>query len=512
MKVALVARGVENIGLEYLSAALKNKGHSVHLIFDPSLFKSFYFYNKFLAKCFNYKDIIIDEIKNINPDLVGFSVLSDDFSWALSLSSFIKTRKNIPVIFGGLHPTLVPELVIKHDEVDYICIGEGEEAIGELADSLEHNDDGSHINNIWAKRNGRIVNNPIRRLNEKLDNLPFPDKDIFYQQYPVFVRQSYKIITSRGCPNACSYCYNSYLKKIYANNGKYLRRRSVDNVISELIIAKQKYKSKIITFLDDTFVCDDDWLNEFAEKYRKAISLPFFCTIHPSFVNKKNVRLLKMSGCKVVNMGVQDLSEVIRGKILNRNDNNIDIKRAIRLIKKSGIFIYTTVILGLPTQREKELRDTIITLNEYRPDVADSNWLRYYPKTSILESAVEHNILTRDDIERINNSYEFKPYGLGGHSFSVKVLRYRNLLFLSGILPKKMIIWILRRNLYYLIIPVDMRSFILAIIFAYNRILRRRKYIYPIFSIRDIVFYNLYFICRKISYKLQIAKIFKKKI
>lgn len=499
MKVAFVVKGIrENIGVEYLSAVLKQRGHSVALVLDPSLFEDLYFYNKFLARCLNYDDVIVEEIANIKPHLIAFSVLSDDFAWALRIARNLKRTISVPIIFGGLHSSSVPELVIKKDVVDYVCIGEGEEVLTELLDYIEKDKDTSCINNIWFKRNGTIIKTPFRRLKENLDELPFPDKDIFYNQHPLFLKQAYKTITSRGCPNSCSYCYNSYLRNLYRDKGRYLRRRSVDNVISELILAKERYKINRITFLDDTFIYDLKWLRSFISKYKDYIGLPFSCTLYPAFVNKEVVRLLKEGGCITVNMGIQDINEKLRRSALNRKDTNLDIERAIRLVKKSNIFMYTTIILGLPTQKEEDINDTVHFLNKFRPNIPDSNWMRYYPKTAIVDFALKHNLLTQKEIDRINESQEFRPYAFRGHGFSFKALRYRNLLFLTCILPKNLISKILRGRLYYLIPPVDMRVCILMIVFIFNRLSRKRKQVYPIFSFNDIFNYYFYFIRKRI--------------
>lgn len=499
MKIAFVVKGIkENIGVEYLSAALKEKGHSVTLIYDPSLFEDLYFHNKLLARCFSYENTIIEKINNFKPDLIGFSVLSDDFSWSLRVAGALKKINTAPIIFGGLHPTLAPEEVIKEEVVDYVCLGDGEEPLAELLEKMRREEDTCLVDNIWAKKNGAIIRNPLRKLKENLDEFPFPDKDIFYKQHPLFLRQAYKTITARGCPNSCSYCYNSCLRKLYRGKGSYLRRRSVDNVISELAIAKEKYKISRVTFLDDTFIYDRNWLSNFVEKYRNKIELPFACTLYPSFVNKDIVRLLKEGGCTTVNMGIQDLNEELRSTVLNRKDSNSDIKKAIRLVKKSGIFMYTTVIFGLPSQKERDLVEDVIFLNKYRPDIPDSNWMRYYPNTAIVDFALAHNILTLKEVEKINRSREFRPYAFRGHGFSLKALRYRNLLFLTCILPKDIVSGIIKNKLHYLLPPFDMRPFILAITFVVNKLLRRKKQVYPVFSVRDIASYYLYFIFKRV--------------
>ncbi len=509
MKIVFVAREMESTAIEHLAAVLKQDGHIVSLAFDPSLFISFYFQHNPLARFFSYSKIVVDEIEDVKPDLVAFSVLSDDLSWALDLARKIKSRMAVPVVFGGIHPTSVPEHVIKENGVDFVCVGEGEYPLRELAVAIEQGEGQTCIWNIWAKEGGRIVKNPVRELIENLDALPLPDKDIFYKKHPVFYDQAYKILTARGCPHACSYCYNSYFRKAFYGKGKYLRRRSVGSVIEELILAKEKYRMKRVTFLDDTFIYDQRWLEDFLEQYQANIKLSFMCTVYPSLVNKKVVRLLRNAGCTVINMGIQDINENLRASVLNRHDSNRDIRRAIRLIKKSRIFIYTTIILGLPQQDESDVVATVRFLNENRPDIPDSNWLRYYPKTVITEFSFKQGLLHADEIKGIDQSYAFRPYGLGGHAFSQNLLKLRNLLFLTCILPKELIVKILDGKTFYLLPSVDLRSFELVIVFLKNIFLNGRRNIYPVMTPFNIFSFYGYFMGRK--FFLRLRKIFNRR-
>ena len=117
----------------------------------------------------------------MHTDLIGFSVISDTYGWACQIAGELIKRIDIPVIFGGIHPTSVPDIVIKEDFVDYVCAGEGEEAMVELCDALQQGKDTTSIRNVWTKRNGRIIKNPLRPLISDLDSLPFPDKELYYK-------------------------------------------------------------------------------------------------------------------------------------------------------------------------------------------------------------------------------------------------------------------------------------------------------------------------------------------
>ena len=108
------------------------------------------------------------------PDLIAFSVVSDNFPWAVRLSEKIKKVFDVPIVFGGVHPTSVPEYVLKYSKADYVIMGEGEDAIVDLADNLAHSSICRTIPNVWAKDGDEIVKNDVRPLIEDLDSLPFP--------------------------------------------------------------------------------------------------------------------------------------------------------------------------------------------------------------------------------------------------------------------------------------------------------------------------------------------------
>ncbi len=238
MKIAFINDSSERMGVEYISALLKKNGHNVEVFIDPQLFNESYIYFKSLSRAFCYSKIIIKQLKLFRPDLVGVSIDTESYQWACTMARMVKEQMpNVPIIFGGIHPTSVPERVIKNDFVDMLCVGEGEYPMLELANSMEKGKIDYSIKNIWFKKDGQVIQNEIRPLIQDLDSLPMPDKELYYSASPHF-SQCYYIMTSRGCQYNCSYCCHSYLKKLYKDKGRYLRYRSIDNIIKELLQAK----------------------------------------------------------------------------------------------------------------------------------------------------------------------------------------------------------------------------------------------------------------------------------
>ncbi len=464
MKIVFVARGNESLSIGYLSAVLKNAGHETALVFDPALFGSDFLKQDMLQNIFSYRKKIVKKIKEEKAGLVAFSVVSDEYGWACETASAIKADMDIPVIFGGIHPTLVPERVIRENFVDYICVGEGEDAIVELADTLENKKDPGNIANIWSKAGGKIKKNAPRTLIKNLDALPSPDKQIFYKEFKEFVKGEYSIIASRDCFYSCTYCYNNYMGKVY-NKGKkleYRRRRSEENVINELKSARREYGIKKVIFFDDLFIDDLEWLKSFAIRYKKEVNLPFLCNVHSAFINEETVSCLVQAGCVKVALGVQSIDETVRRNVLGRNESNEEIKRSIQLFQNTGIFLKVDLILGLPNQKEEELIEAAKFFNEYRPDVLMMLWLRYYPKTKIVTIAREQGVLTSQDIEEIETSKVYYIPVLKGNTFNPQLGKLGNFVFLSPFLPRGVLKWLIRKKTYNYF-PSSARKFYIVV-------------------------------------------------
>jgi len=489
MKIAFIYPVYESLGIEYLSAYLKSQGHDTCLFIDPLLFRSYILDNKSLDRVINFKEILIDEVVKSNPDVICFSVVSDYYQWACSTAQRLKKKTKAKIILGGPHPTSVPEKVILNDFVDFVIVGEGEEALLELITNLENNKDCTRIRNVYTRYKGSIITNEIRPLISSLDTLPFPDKDLYFNYYRGFINEIYVIIGTRGCPNSCSYCYNNYLRKLY--NGKnYLRWRSVNNVINELVTTKRKYSYKRIQFFDDLFTFDKEWLRDFCARYKKEVAMPFFCNVHPDTIDQETVILLEDAGCRTVDLGVQTISEELRRDVLGRVGSNKSIVNAINSISKSRIFLYVNLILGLPNQDNEELLNIARFFNKHKVDSISLFWLRHFPRTDIVK------YLDKETIERIEDGYVSSPYSSRGTSFSIGMSKIGNLILLSQILPKKVLEFVIKKKLYRYLPSVNFHFINLFLTGLFKRTVSYKKYNYPHFSLINYLQYYYYFIIK----------------
>jgi len=469
MHVVFISSACETLAIEYLSAVLKKAGHRCSLCFDPQLFDDTFLKNRMFKRLFDYSDEIIEELRAHAPDLIAFSVVSDNYPWAVALADKIKKAMNVPIVFGGVHPTSVPEYVMLQPSVDYLVVGEGEEALVELVNNIKDPAACRCIPNVWARNGSEIIQNEVRPLLQDLDSLPLPDKEIFLDKLP-YLRDGYITITSRGCVNKCTFCNNSlYKDTIYRGKGPFFRRRGADRVLEELIDARRHYPYKTVHFWDEIFISDKQWLARFLDGYKKEIGVPFTCCIHVNFIDEETVALLKDGNCWQAIMGVQSLDEELKKKVLNRRETNRQVQRSIELLKEAGILTICENMLGLPTQTEDDLIHMLNFYNQTRPNRLSLYFIRYYPRTKIIESALEEGILTHEDVEEINKGLNARSFIQGGTIRKINFARIQGFLTLIPVLPAWLNRFLIRVRFYRIMPNLGMLTHSIA------RVLDRHK-------------------------------------
>lgn len=451
MKVTFVSAGTEGLGVQYLSAALKKAGHETCLAFDPTLFDDKVFLNHpRLAKIFSYTNRLARDIIDSKPDLVAITAVSDTFQWATQVAKGVKKNLRVPIIIGGIHPTLVPEKVIALPYFDVLCLGEGEEALVELVNSFETNKPKTRIANIWFKKGKRVIRNQPRPFLENLDLLPFPDRTI-YEPF-VNTRDSYLAMSGRGCVYNCSYCFNNAMRKIYAGKGKYLRRRSPENFVEELERANKKYDFQILKIYDDIFTYDLKWLEKFTKLYKKRVRKPYFCLGHPRFMKKETVKLLKEGGCAWVQIGIESLNEKTRKEACERYETNEEIFEMVKALDRYRLTYELDHIFGLPGDAEKDYQEAALFYKNCRSLLkVNTNILSYIPKTKVIEKGLKAKKIKKKDIQSIEQGKEESRTAIGSERDKKQLAMYLSLIVIYKaikVIPQGLLRFILKSRLY----------------------------------------------------------------
>ncbi len=373
MHLLFIIKEIDNEpqGILLISALLKREGHDVSLVVateaDP-----------------------LETALRLRPDVVGYTVYTGTQHYYLDINRRLKAGlPDVFSVFGGPHPTFFPE-IIEHQGVDGVCVGEGEYAMLDLLNALQDGRPIIEIANWHFKLNGEIVRNPVRPLltDAQLDGLPFADRALLYEAHPPSKRNKIRpFITGRGCPYDCTFCFNKAYSKLYKGLGRRLRRRSVRNVIGEIKEVGAKYPLSFITFMDDTFILNREWLSEFAARYQEEVGLPFWCQVRADLVTDEMIAMFKEAGCVSVSFGLEAGNDRLRNVVLNRRMSRAQILEAARMLRRHGIVFMTNNMLGLPTGSLETDFETLELNIACRPSYANVFLFQPYPKTELGELA-----------------------------------------------------------------------------------------------------------------------------
>jgi radical SAM superfamily enzyme YgiQ (UPF0313 family) len=391
-----------NYGLTFISAVLKQHGHTTRLLNI----------NEKLAEV-PTNGQVMEFVKDYNPDLIGFSVVTPQYQHALRYARAIKSFSNVPIVCGGVHATMVSDEVIREECFDYVCVGEGEEAILELVTKIENGEDTTRIPNIWTKGNGHIIKNNVRHFAD-ISRLPMKDYELFDLQRLIDVEDGWvRLMASRGCPYRCTYCFNHKIVERYkeetSNAGEgshrpYLRRHSVEAVLSEIDHLLERYKNiRMFIFDDDLFTQDKRYLTEFCEKYPEHTTLPFVVNAHVKAFDEERARALKQAGCAIVKFGLESGSERIRRDILHRPMSNDEIIKAFQCAQKFDLHTSAFVMFGLPHETKEDIMATIKLLGIIKPGRFRWSIFFPFPGTAAYEISLKGGYLNLEKMKQLNN-------------------------------------------------------------------------------------------------------------
>ncbi|MBN1479605.1 radical SAM protein [candidate division KSB1 bacterium] len=362
-------------GIAQLSACLKKAGH------DTELYQTSHFHRHEIDK-------VVDRFK---PDILAYSFTSDHAQLARHYAHYL-TKHKIFSIAGGVHPTMAPDDVV--DYFDCLCIGEGEHALLDIVN-------GAHldkIGNLVRKVEGRVVKNAMVPLIENLDDLPFPDRQLFNYQNALNQDHRADFMVGRGCPYRCTYCINNQLINIAP--GRYVRLRSVPNVLAEIKEVLTNYEGiESICFQDDTFALKMSWLEEFCQRYKNEIGLPFVCNLRADRADEKLASLLADAGCQEVRIGVEQGNEELRRSVMQRKMSNEQIVQSFQILHRAGIKTFAYNMIGIPGETEETIKETIALNRQIKPDKMHVSIFRPYPGTELHNQCIREGYIRNVTIE-----------------------------------------------------------------------------------------------------------------
>jgi len=334
MKICLINPGIQKsseappINLGILASILENEGHEVKII------------DRLIGQDFEYI------LNRFSPDICGLTGTTPVISDSYRCSDYCR-KLGIFTIIGGKHSSILPEEALKHS--DCVVVGEGEEVILDI---------------IKNRKKGIIQGIPVKNL----DDVPLPAYHLIDMKYymshiqrnpmsfasiaPAWYRLGC-ILTSRGCPFNCSFCHNSFRTLPY-------RFSSPSKVIDEIKLLKEKYKMNALFFVEDNLFANHKRIKEICHLLKEEKlyeEMVWGANARVDSINLDILNLVYQFNCKQVTFGWESGSQRILD-ILNKRTTVEKNYESIDLCNKIGINASGTVMIGNPTEIEKDLELT----------------------------------------------------------------------------------------------------------------------------------------------------------
>ncbi len=397
-----VAGSLENIanvilplGIGYVAAVLKQAGFQVKIIDSVALRLD--------------KEKIAEILKQDKQNVIAFTAT------IMSIYSALETAKYLREVFprakfalGGPQITSVPEKTMTK-EFDFGILGEGEETMLELAETIEaRKKNWNKIKSlVWWKKE-KLVINPRRGMIEDLDKLPYPARELFpKQKYYHPMPGGYKrlpfghMVTSRGCPYRCSFCDRSVF-------GNKFRARSPEKVIEEIEFLIKNYKVKEIKFYDDLFTFNKERVHKICnEIIKRKIDISWSCSARVDSVNLELLKHMKKAGCWQIDYGIESGSQLV----LNKMKKGITLKQsmqAVKWAKQVGMKARAFIIIGMPGETKKSISDTIEFVKKLKLDVVAFYAVMIYPGNELYEIVKKEGKLLHEDYSQYTSLIDVK--------------------------------------------------------------------------------------------------------
>jgi len=361
----------------------------------------------FFDTAYRTVDSVIPEVLAGSYDVLLLSASSLFYAEATRLAAAVSEQSSLTILLGGVHVTIVKgEVLDECHDIDYICVGEGE---GFIVDFLEAMDGGEveSIDNLgYRTTDGSVVVNPIRPCTD-IDTLPpfrydlFPDEAVVPDApWPGFCY----VWATRGCPYNCSYCCNGCYLDLYHRS--YLRTRSVEQTIAELLWLKEHYPSiRIFYFGDEMITFNEEYVAELFSRVQVELGLPYGCMSRVEKITPSIVELLGRTGCKYVGLGIECGNEEFRRTFLNRRMTNTQIIQAFAALRTiKGIRLTSFNMRGYPVPYDDQLSEETDALNKIiKPDYVQTSTFYPFRGTKLHDYCIEHNLIDSEKVKQVDD-------------------------------------------------------------------------------------------------------------
>lgn len=305
-----------------------------------------------------WEEHLIEHLTRFQPDVVGLSTYSPRMPQAIKVAKMCKhILPGVKVVMGGHHASLDTTDTLNLDCVDFVVVGEADNTIIQLLNTIEDNpDDGYYeIPFLAFKDKGKLVENPLGKLPtpKELNEIPFNDWTLWEHHEKAIYHTGYlPIIGVRGCPYKCSFCSSPIMAERLAGSGPFVRQKSAERTAQEAAWQWERHKHqglRYLMFYDQNFLISTKWLEEFCEEYRKLgmhEKLPFSCYSRLDHITKEKLDLAKSAGCIQLRVGIESGNQEVRNKLLNKELTQEQLIEKMKLLNDSKIGSLGYFIIG----------------------------------------------------------------------------------------------------------------------------------------------------------------------
>lgn len=373
-----------SLGILYIAAVLLKNGHEIDVI-DAHV------------ENLSWKELI-SRIKKYSPGIAGVTFTTENrFQGFAAVQKIKQNMPDILTIAGGPHVSLAPsDTLLNIRELDFVARGEGEDTVLELANGTPL----ENINGLSFRMGNKIIHNPDRPLIKNLDSVPFPSwhkipwgKYNFTLDIPGKGKlRAGNIMTSRGCPFSCNFCSTP---KMWGRN---TRMRSVDNIMEEIKLLRENYKTEALWIFDDTFTVNRKRVEEFCDRLlRNNQDINWFCEIRVDTVDRDLLTLMKKAGCYSVGFGVESGSQRILDEIIGKKIKLDEVRETANICRELGIISNPFFIFSHPEETNEDIEKTMALIKTWpKPSSISLSILHIYPGTRLEKLAKEKGILPFD--------------------------------------------------------------------------------------------------------------------
>ncbi|MFI5362590.1 MAG: B12-binding domain-containing radical SAM protein [Elusimicrobiota bacterium] len=389
-------------------------------------------------------DSLLAKIEAFQPDVVGFSVFTSNFTQAVRMVDLVRTRKSLAgalVLIGGPHVYTFREKTLVDMPADIAVYGEAEADLIEILEFYDGRRESlDKVNGIYYRAGGEIRHTDETHTSKTLDSFGFPDWDQFdfslYRNMPGQIRRypMTSMVTSRGCPYRCNFCFQT---------GRFAdsyRRYSPEKVIAEIEHLQRTYGIKEIQFWDDIFFINKKWVQTFCRLIKeKKIDLTWSGYARVDLVDPDMLKMAAEAGCWNIFYGF----EVGTQEMLDSLDKRATLEQArnaARWTKEAGIVVRGSFMVGLPNETPEIARKTIAFALELDPDYANFNVFFPEPGTGLYELAIKSGrLLSNNYLGRTTPVYLPEGYSSPEAVKAIQAEAFRRFYFRPSYILKKLL-------------------------------------------------------------------------